>query len=103
MYNVEVIEVKPRVSGALRAFASVRVNELGGIVIHGISVFEKDRGPWISLPSRSVESKNGGKPKWYPIIEVGDELKAAISEAVLAEYAGMGAAPKEVDERPMPF
>ena len=72
--------------GALRAFASITIN--GKVTIHSCRIIHEDgKSPWVSLPQSEVKARDGGKSRWYPLIEIHDDgLKKAIEVAVLAEY-----------------
>ena len=61
----------------------------GGMIIHGLSVHERNGGRWIGLPSRPFEKD--GKASWAPIIEFVDRESAdAFREAVLAAFDRYG-------------
>src|SRR5262245_36496201 len=88
--NITVEEIRPiSDKGALKAFCTVNLS--GQIRIHSVRIIQQaDQRPWVSLPQVEVRAKDGGRSKWYPIVECIDkELLSRISEVVLATYHQM--------------
>jgi DNA-binding cell septation regulator SpoVG len=82
--KVELLKVVHK--GSLRAFATINI--AGKLRINSIRIVQQDgQAAWVSLPQSEVASKDGGKSKYYPIVEAVDEkLKKQITDAVLAAY-----------------
>jgi DNA-binding cell septation regulator SpoVG len=71
--------------GPLKAFVSIGLG--GKMKIHDCRIIQQDgQAAWVSLPQSSFTGKDG-KVKYYPIIEVSDNLKAAIQGAVLKAWS----------------
>ena len=83
---ITVDSIKRIDKGALRAFVSVTINQK--LTIHSCRVIHQDeQSPWVSVPQREVPDPDGGRSKYFPIIEIHDKnLKQAIERAVLDEY-----------------
>ena len=82
---VITVEVIKRIdnAGSLRGFASVDVD--GKLKIHDLRIVQQDgQRAWVSMPQASYEKD--GKRRWYSIVEVPDNVKAAIQNAVLATW-----------------
>jgi DNA-binding cell septation regulator SpoVG len=73
-------------TGALKGFATVTI--AGKLTIHSCRIIHAPgQSAWVSLPQTEVKAADGGKSKFYPIVEIHDEnLKRAIETAVLAEF-----------------
>ncbi len=84
---VEVISVKHINKGSLRAFATVKV--ANKLTIHSVRIIQQDgQEAWVSMPQTEAPSANGGKPRYFPIVEIlDDNLKKQISDAVLGSWA----------------
>ena len=84
--TVTVDSIKPVNKGSLRAFATVTI--AGKLTINSIRIIQQaDQSAWVSLPQNEVKSADGGRSKYFPIVEVHDDgLKKQIINAVLAEY-----------------
>src|SRR2546428_6641213 len=65
-------------TGPLKAFATVTIAEK--VRIHGFRVIaQESKTPWVSPPQNEVRPKDGGKSKYFPVIEILDEkLKGQI-------------------------
>jgi DNA-binding cell septation regulator SpoVG len=72
--------------GSLRAFASVTV--AGKLTIHSIRIVQQDgQAAWVSLPQTEVKAADGGKSKYFPVVEISDSaLKEQVINSVLAAY-----------------
>ena len=83
---IEVNEIKHVNKGSLKAFASVTI--AGKVKIHSIRIIQQEgQSPWVSMPQTEVASTNGGKSKYYSIVDVLDEsLKQQITDAVLRTW-----------------
>jgi hypothetical protein len=70
----------------LRALADVTMRiSILPITIRRCAVFQKSVGPpWANLPRLAVEK--GGKKQFVPLIDLPQELRARVLDAVLAEY-----------------
>ncbi len=84
--TVRVDQIKPINKGSLRAFATVTI--AGKLTIHSIRIVQQaEQAAWVSLPQNEVKAADGGKSKYFPIVEVHDDgLKKQIINAVLAEF-----------------
>jgi DNA-binding cell septation regulator SpoVG len=82
--RVEVVAIKPLSNkGSLSAFASVR---LGGVTIHDCMVVQQfGQKAWVSLPQKEYTTRAGEK-KYAPVIELSDNLKKQVNEAVLTAW-----------------
>jgi len=70
-------------SRALRAVASANI---GDFAVHGIRVFENERGLWASMPQSSYKDANG-ETKYEDIFHpVTAEAKTRLGQAVIDEY-----------------
>jgi DNA-binding cell septation regulator SpoVG len=70
-------------AGSLQGFASVDVG--GALRIHDLRIIHQDgQSPWVSMPQASYEQD--GRRKWYSIIEMPDNVKVAIQDAVLKAW-----------------
>lgn len=83
MAVIVVSEIKPVNKGALRAFCTVSI--AGKLTIHSVRVIQQEgQAAWVSMPQNEVKGSDGGKSKYYPVVEVTDEaLKEQIAVAVL--------------------
>ena len=83
---VVVDSIKRIDKGSLRAFATVTI--AGKLTINSIRIVQQNKqAAWVSLPQNEVKSADGGRSKYFPIVEVHDDtLKKQIIDAVLAEY-----------------
>lgn len=74
-------------SGSLKAFASVR---LGGIIVHDFRIVQQPgKDAWLSPPQKEV-SKNGER-KFFPVVELSENLKKAVADKVLEAWGAMNA------------
>src|SRR5262249_33291272 len=75
--------------GNLRAFATITVL---GIKIDGVRIIQQPGpSPWVSMPQNEVPAKDGGRSRWYPVVQIVDTtLKDQISEAVLSAWPSSG-------------
>jgi DNA-binding cell septation regulator SpoVG len=83
---VRVDSVRRVDKGSLRAFATVTI--AGKLTIHSIRIVQQaGQAAWVSLPQSEVKAADGGKSKYFPIVEIGDAaLKDQVINAVLAAY-----------------
>jgi DNA-binding cell septation regulator SpoVG len=94
---ITLLEWKPRVKGALRGFAKVRLGR--GLLIHEVPVLAGKNGRgWAALPGRPILNADGsaardaeGKQRYAPIMEwadraTSDRFTAAVIAAILAEH-----------------
>jgi len=89
--KIDVQTIKTINKGSLRAFASVTIADK--LTIHSIRIVQQDgQAAWVSLPQSEVKAADGGKSKYFPIVEISDEtLRNQIINAVLAAYHGQQA------------
>jgi DNA-binding cell septation regulator SpoVG len=83
---VKVDSIKRIDRGSLRAFATVTIADK--LTIHSIRIVQQaGQAAWVSLPQSEVKAADGGKSKFFPIVEISDAaLKDQVINAVLAEY-----------------
>jgi DNA-binding cell septation regulator SpoVG len=81
---VEVVALKPlNNKGNLRAFASVR---LGGVVINNCRIIQQlGQRAWVSLPQQEYTTR-AGERRYAPVVELNDNLKKQVCEAVLTAW-----------------
>ena len=69
-------------TGSLRGFASVNSGKLN---VHDLDFVQQDgQSAWVSMPHNNYEQN--GKRTWYSIVEVTDNAKAALQDAVLEAW-----------------
>ena len=74
---VMVDEIKRIDKGSLRAFATVTVG--GRLTIHSIRIIQLEgQVAWVSMPQIEVKSHDGGKSKYFPIVEIPDQISGRI-------------------------
>jgi DNA-binding cell septation regulator SpoVG len=80
--KIRVISVAPVANaGTIRAFVAVEVGR--SLTVKDLKVIQQPgQRPWVAMPSREYVGADG-KRRYAPVIEVRDELKAAIESAVL--------------------
>jgi hypothetical protein len=79
--EIVVSDWKPRVQNTLRGFLSV--NLPSGMVIHNLTVHEKDGSRWVGLPAREWTDSQGQK-QYAKLIEFSDKATAnRFKDAVL--------------------
>jgi DNA-binding cell septation regulator SpoVG len=85
--SIVVDEIKIINKGSLKAFAKVTIGG-GKITIHSIRIIQQDgQEAWIAFPQNELPACDGGKPKYFPVVEVHDrDLRTRISDAVLTAY-----------------
>ena len=84
MTPVEVTRITPVGKGNLQAFASVDI--AGKMKIHSCRIIQQPgQAAWVSLPQSEWTDRDGNR-KFFPVIEVSDNLKAAIQETVLRAW-----------------
>ena len=90
--TIQVEAFKPLKSNTLHGFVDVRIVELH-LLIHDLSIHQKNGKRWASLPSKPMVSRDGvvrrdertGKVAYTPILEFGDaETRSAFSNRVIA-------------------
>ncbi len=71
---VDLLSFTPKIQGALRGFAKVRLR--GGLIIHDVSILFSNERAWASLPSKPqigaggvVLKDNAGKTRYVPVIK----------------------------------
>src|SRR5262245_36959933 len=87
--KIRVNSVKPiNGKGALKAFASITIANKW--IINSIRIVQQDgQAAWVSLPQNEIKAADGGKPKYFPVVEIIDDLlKKEVIDAVLHEYNG---------------
>ena len=91
--TVRVDSITPVNKGSLRAFATVTI--AGKLTIHSIRIVQQDdQAAWASLLQNEVKAADGGKSRYFPIVEIpDDELKKQIIDAVLAEFHSQESVP----------
>jgi DNA-binding cell septation regulator SpoVG len=87
--SIEVLAIKPiQNTRNLRAFASVRI---GDITIHDLRIIQQEKQKaWVSLPQREYVNSDGQR-RFSAVIEVSEELKRVVSDAVLTAWEQGGA------------
>lgn len=85
---MRILEFKTFEKNSLRGFCDVEMPS--GMIIHGITIFEKDGTRWASPPSKAAIGKSGtqihrdGKPLYNPIVSfTTKELRDKWSDAVI--------------------
>lgn len=77
-------------SPSLRGFAvvNIRTPDLGDIIIRDVSLMHSQKNDdfFISLPQKRYTAKDG-KERYQDIVQVSEDIKAAIHEAVLSGYS----------------
>jgi len=86
--TVRVDSIKRLDKGSLKAFASVTI--ANKLTIHSIRIVQQaGQAAWVSLPQNEVKAQDGGKSKYFPIVEIADDhVKQQVIDAVLAAYHG---------------
>ena len=87
--------------GALKGFASVTIDNK--LTIHGCKIIDQpnSEGPWVAYPQTEQKDPNGGKSKYFPIIEILDAtLKKEIQAAVLSVWGLPAAVPADKENIP---
>lgn len=87
--QAEVIKWRAHTKNTLRGFISLKLPS--GLVIHDMTLHEKEGRRWVGLPSRSYQD-NDGETQWIPVVECPDrsdrdrfnELALAALDAYLA-------------------
>jgi DNA-binding cell septation regulator SpoVG len=88
---VAVDDIKIINKGSLRAFAKITI--AGKLAIYDIRVVQQEGAdPWIAMPQREAPARDGGKSRWFPVVEIIDEkLKEQIANAVLKAWRAQAA------------
>ena len=82
--NVTVTKITPVNKGNFKGFASVDID--GKLKIHSCRIIQQPgQAAWVSLPQNEWTDPEGNK-KWFPVVEVPDNVKEAISAAVLRAW-----------------
>ena len=82
--TARIDQINDNEESSLAAFASVNIG--GAVAIHGLRIFESEKGRFVSMPTRSYTDRNG-ETKYADIAHpITAEAREAISEAVLAAY-----------------
>jgi hypothetical protein len=66
----------------LLGFVDVRL--ASGIVIHGLTVHQKDGRRWVGLPARPY-TNDAGAVTWTPVLEIPDRARHERFEALVLE------------------
>lgn len=87
-----VREFKPYSKNSLVAFVSLEMPS--GLVIHNITLHEKNGSRWVSMPAREYQQKDSERT-WMPLIEFADRdcresFQQRALEAIDAYLAGGG-------------
>lgn len=83
--EVKVLRFQPVNKGSLLAFASVDIG--GKMKIHSCRLIKDgSKAAWVSLP-QSEWTDSEGKKKYFSIIELPENVKEAIQDAVLEAWA----------------
>jgi DNA-binding cell septation regulator SpoVG len=98
---VEVVSIKHVRKGSLQAFATVKIADK--LTIHSLRIIQQDgQDAWVSMPQTEVPARDGGKPRYFPIVEINDEsLKKQITEAVLRSWTPPASTP--ICDEDVPF
>jgi DNA-binding cell septation regulator SpoVG len=84
--NVKILKVTRRDGGTIRAFVDVQIGS--SLKLLSCKVIQQHgQKPWLGMPSREWVGDDG-KKKYAPIVELSGSLKAAVEQAVLAEWEG---------------
>jgi DNA-binding cell septation regulator SpoVG len=78
---IKCIKFKPYTKNTLRGFADLELDS--GIIIHDLTLHEKDGKRWVGMPARSFTG-NDGATKWTPIVEVAEHARASFQRQALA-------------------
>ena len=82
MPEIRVLKIKKIEKGALQAFVDV---EIGEVQIKGFRVVKQSgQGAWVSVPQ--TEQVKSGEKRYCNLIELPDDLKRKVQEAVLAAW-----------------
>lgn len=83
-FHIDIFNLERLDKGNLKAFVDIKIGR--SIRIYGFRVIQQpNQKPWVSPPQRSWQDPQG-KTHYAPIIEVFDELKQEIEEAVMQSY-----------------
>jgi hypothetical protein len=87
--TIRCIAWRPLCRNTLRAFATVKIEELR-LAVHSVAIHEKNGKPWAQLPSqpwlKDGEHVKGddGKPQYSPLFEFDTSaVRSAFSDAVV--------------------
>ena len=76
---VTVDSIKKVDKGSLRAFATVTI--AGKLTINSIRIIQQaEQSAWVSLPQNEVKAADGGRSKYFPIVEVHDDPSHALTD-----------------------
>ncbi len=80
--DIRVLKIKKIEKGALQAFVDV---EIGQVQIKGFRVVKQpDQSAWVSVPQ--TEYVKNGEKRYANLIELPDDLKRKVQDAVLAAW-----------------
>jgi len=97
--QIEVVSTKPMTKGSLKMFATVR---LGGITVHGFRVIQQEgQRAWVAPPQTEV-AQTDGKKKYFPIVELADNIKEVVSKLILEEYEKISKTSTPAPDRYLP-
>lgn len=81
--SIEIIDLKPRQNGNVKAFCSVRI---GGVVIKECKIVQQPgQTAWLSMPDRQWTG-NDGKVRYFQLIELSDKLRVGVNGAAVAAW-----------------
>ncbi len=79
--NVEIIKLTPVGNGNLKVFVSVDIG--GKLKVYSCRIIQQaDQRPLVSLPTQEWTDREG-KKRYSPIIELPDQVKDAVEDAIL--------------------
>lgn len=88
MCQIEVLNMRPRQSGNVRAECGIRLTPQGlpgGILIQGIQVVEGSHGPFVSWPSWK-DGMEWDAPR-FPIVKLEDnQVRTSAAISILESY-----------------
>jgi DNA-binding cell septation regulator SpoVG len=85
-YRVQVTDMNRFTDrGNLKAFVDIKIGT--SLRIMGCRIVQQpNQKAWVSMPQREWKGKDG-TTKYSPMVELAGDLKAAVDEAILAEWA----------------
>ncbi len=80
--DIRVLKIKKIEKGALQAFVDVQI---GQVQIKGFRVVKQpDQSAWVSVPQ--TEQVKSGEKRYFNLIELPNDLKRKVQDAVLAAW-----------------
>ncbi len=84
--EIRVLKIKKIEKGALQAFVDVQI---GQVQIKGFRVVKQpDQSAWVSVPQ--TEQVKSGEKRYFNLIELPNDLKRKVQDAVLAAWEDQG-------------